>query len=83
MRVAKLAEQIKDVVATNLTTVLRDPRLTNVTITHVTLSADLQIASVYFRTLRDEHRSALIALRGASGFFAQKTRWCFGCKARA
>ena len=72
MRSARLADQIRDIIAINLTTELRDPRLANVTITHVSLSSDLQIASVYFRTLRSEHQSTAIALRGAAGFFRSK-----------
>ena len=67
MRIARLADQIRDTTAICLTTVLRDPRLARVTITHVTLSADLQIASIYFRTLKDDHKPALIALRGGQG----------------
>jgi len=72
MRAVKLADQIRDTVAINLTTVLRDPRLKNVTVTHVNLSADLQIATIYFRTLRDDHHPTLAALKGACGFLRRK-----------
>ena len=72
MRAVRLADQIRDTVAINLTTVLRDPRLDGVTVTHVNLSADLQIATVYFRTLRDDHRPTLAALKGAGGFLRRK-----------
>ena len=72
MRAVRLADQIRDTVAIDLTTVLRDPRLRDVTVTHVNLSADLQIATVYFRTLRDDHRPTLAALKGAGGFLRRK-----------
>ena len=72
MRAVRLADQIKDTLAINLTTVLRDPRLQDVTVTHVNLSADLQIATIYFRTLQDDHRPTLAALKGAGGFLRRK-----------
>lgn len=72
MRSIRLADQIRDTIAINLTTVLRDPRLKDVTVTHVNLSADLQIATIYFRTLRDDHHPTLVALKGACGFLRRK-----------
>lgn len=72
MRAVRLADQIRDTIAICITTVLRDPRLPAVTITHVNLSADLQIARVYFRTINDDHNSALCALKGAGGFFRKR-----------
>ena len=72
MRLIKLANQVKDVVALAVTTELSDPRLADVTITGAKISADLQVSSIYFRTLKDRHRSAQIALEGAEGFFRKR-----------
>ena len=35
---------------------MRDPRLEGVAITHVKVSADLQLATVYFRLYNQEHK---------------------------
>lgn len=50
MRKVRLADQIKDVLATTFAQGrVNDPRVQGITITHVRLTADLQLATVYFR----------------------------------
>ncbi len=51
LRQERMADQIRDVLAINFQGgMLSDPRLASVTITAVKLTADLQLATVYFRT---------------------------------
>lgn len=55
LRQYRLAEEIRDLLAgCFLAGQMSDPRLDGVTITFVKLSADLQLASVYFRVYNDE-----------------------------
>ncbi len=50
LRKERLADEIRDIVASLLTGGrLNDPRLQSVAITGVKLTADLQLASIYFR----------------------------------
>jgi len=50
LRQRKVADQIRDILATCLSRgELSDPRLTGVMITRVAVTSDLQLASVYFR----------------------------------
>lgn len=48
-RQVRLAEEIRDIVANTIMRDLSDQRTRNVVITHVRLSPDNQIATVYFR----------------------------------
>jgi ribosome-binding factor A len=55
LRQERLADQIRDILAVNFQGgLLSDPRLSTVTITAVKLTADLQLATVYFRTYEDK-----------------------------
>ena len=55
LRKDRLADQIRDIVSGFFTGgKLSDPRLEGVSITHVKLSADLQIAHIYFRLFSGE-----------------------------
>lgn len=74
LRVIRLAEQIRDILAECFQGgVLNDPRLADVTITAVKLSADLQIATVYFRVYLDADRDvAKQGLVNASGFLKHR-----------
>lgn len=70
----RLGEEIRDIVATCLSGgKLSDPRLEFVTITGVKLSADLQLASIYFRIL-DESRQKETkkGLQSAAGVFRHR-----------
>lgn len=51
IRQKKLADQIKKVVSEVVDRKLKDPRKGFITITHVKLSGDLQIASIFFTVL--------------------------------
>ena len=74
IRVDRLSDEIRDIIASCFQGgVLSDPRLTDVTITSVVLSADLQIAKVYYRVYNDDNiSSAKEGLVHASGFLRKK-----------
>ncbi|HZZ71460.1 MAG TPA: 30S ribosome-binding factor RbfA [Pirellulales bacterium] len=73
-RVQKVAEAIREVVSMAILTELRDPRVRDVTVTYVEVSADLRIAKVHVSIMGDDKKQQL-ALRGlqhAAGFFQSK-----------
>ncbi len=74
LRQERMADEIRDLLARNFQGgKLNDPRLEFVTITAVKLSADLQQATVYFRTYTDETvESAKKGLASAAGFFRRQ-----------
>lgn len=74
IRQLRLADQIRDVISQCFqANLMQDPRLDKVVITAVKLSADLQIATVYYRVFDlSLKESALIGLKHASGFLKQK-----------
>ena len=53
-RARKIADRIKEVVAANLGSLIKDPDLGFVTITDVKVSGDLQHAQVYYTVFGDE-----------------------------
>lgn len=69
LRKDQLADEIRDILAMSFQGGrLSDPRLESVTITAVKLTADLQQATVYFRTYNDaDHEKALRGLQSAAG----------------
>lgn len=70
IRQKKLADQIKKIISEVVDRKLKDPRKGFITITHVKLSGDLQIATVYFTVLgndQDEEQSLNI-LQHATNF---------------
>ncbi len=71
IRQDRMADEIRDIVASCFAGGrMQDPRLQNVTITAVKISSDLQIASVYFRTMPGEDiKSTQSGLDRAAGFF--------------
>ncbi len=73
-RTLKVAEAIREVVATSVLTDLKDPRVQFVTITKVEATADLRQAKVYFTARGDEAKEklALKGLQSAAGFLQQK-----------
>lgn len=73
-RVLKVAEAIREVVSWAILTELRDPRVQNVTVTHVEVSADLQVAKVNISVMGDEKKEALTlhGLESAVGFLQRK-----------
>jgi ribosome-binding factor A len=74
IRQERMADEIRDIVASCFAGgQMQDPRLQQVTITAVKISPDLQIASVYFRTMPGEDiETAKKGLERAAGFFRAK-----------
>jgi len=60
-RALKVADRIKEVIATTLETRVTDPRLGFVTITDVRVTGDLQQASVFYTVLGDDDARAATA----------------------
>ena len=69
-RSERVADQLRIEVADILVKKSKDPRLKNVTVTHVDVTNDLRIARVYVSFLgkKDDEPSILKALSSASGF---------------
>jgi len=65
-RALKVADRIKEVIATTLETRVKDPRLGFVTITDVRVTGDLQQASIFYTVLGDEDARAGTAAALAS-----------------
>lgn len=68
-RAARVADRIKEIIATRLEKGLRDPRLGFVTITDVRVTGDLQHASVFFTVYgsEQEREDSAAALKAATG----------------
>lgn len=68
-RARKLADRIKEIVASMLDTKIKDPRLGFVTITDVRVTGDLQNASIFYTVLGDEtaHTRTAAALESCKG----------------
>lgn len=71
---SKRTRQIADMIQRQLSLALRqeikDPRLADVAITDVVLSADLRIAKIYFSLIKDSELAAVQnALKNATGHF--------------
>ena len=73
-RVLKAAEAIREVVSMAILTELRDPRIQDVTVTYVEVSADMRHAKVHISVMGDEKKQdlSLRGLQNASGFLQQK-----------
>ena len=73
-RLLKAAEAIRGVVSMAILTELHDPRVKDVTVTNVEVSADMRYATVRVSVMGDAARQklTLIGLRHASGFLQQK-----------
>lgn len=70
IRQRKLADQIKSLVSVIIDRKLKDPRKGFITVTHVKVSGDLRIASIYFTTLGDQEarEKSMEALKSATNF---------------
>ena len=62
-RSQKVAQAIREVVSMAILTELKDPRVRDVTVTHVEVSGDLRHAKVHVSVMGDENRQQL-SLRG-------------------
>jgi len=73
-RVLKAAQAIREVVGMSILTDLRDPRIQNVTVTRVEVSADMRLAKVHVSVMGDEPQQKLSihGLQNAAGFLQQK-----------
>ena len=73
-RVQKVAEAIREVVSMSILTELQDPRVRDVTVTYVEVSADLQHAKVHVSVMGDDarQRTSLRGLESAAGFLQAK-----------
>jgi ribosome-binding factor A len=73
-RVLKAAEAIREVVGMAILADLKDPRIQNVTVTHVEVSPDMRQAKVYVSVMGDEkaQQLSLHGLQSAAGFLQQK-----------
>ena len=73
-RVRKAAEAVREVVSMAILTDLKDPRISDVTVTYVEVSADMRKARVHVSVMGDEKKQQL-SLRGltsAVGFLQKK-----------
>ena len=73
-RVQKAAEAIREVVSMAILAELKDPRVRDVTVTYVEVSADLRHAKVHVSVMGDETRQqlSLRGLQNAAGFLQAK-----------
>ena len=73
-RTAKAAEAIREVVSMAILTDLRDPRIENVTVTYVEVSADMRQAKVHVSVMGDDakQRRALHGLQSSAGYLQGK-----------
>lgn len=56
IRVERVAERVRMELTTLLTRTVRDPAVSGVTITHVSMSPDLQLARIYYTVLAGSNR---------------------------
>lgn len=73
-RVLKAAEAIREVVGMAILTDLRDPRIQNVTVTRVEVSADMRLAKIHVSVMGDEKTQnlSLHGLQNSAGYLQQK-----------
>ena len=73
-RVLKVAEAIREVVSMAILTQLRDPRVSDVTVTYVEVSSDLRVAKVHVSVMGDDKKQELClkGLQHAAGFLQSK-----------
>ena len=73
-RALKTAAAIREIVSMAILAELRDPRVRNVTVTHVDVADDLRNAKVYVSVMGDEaqQKLSLHGLQNAAGFLQAK-----------
>ena len=67
-RSRRIAEQIRQELASIVMRGMKDPRCVGVSFTAVDVTSDLEHAKVWFTTFNPDHQSALRGLAGAAGF---------------
>jgi ribosome-binding factor A len=75
-RLLKAAEAIREVVSMAILRDLKDPRVKNVTVTHVEVSPDMRQAKVHVSVMGEETQQKLTlnGLRSAAGFLQAKLK---------
>jgi len=73
-RAQKAAEAVREVVSMAILAELKDPRIRDVTVTYVEVSADLRHAKVHVSVMGDQTRQnlSLQGLRSAAGFLQSR-----------
>jgi len=73
-RALKAAEAVREVVSMAILAELNDPRIRDVTVTHVEVSGDLRHAKIHVSVMGDEKRQqlSLKGLKSAAGFLQSK-----------
>lgn len=73
-RVLKAAEAIREVVSMAILTEIRDPRVSDVTVTYVEVSADMRQAKVHVSVMGDDAKGKLClhGLQSSAGFLQSK-----------
>ena len=73
-RVLKVAQAIREVVSLAILVDLKDPRVSDVTVTYVEVSGDLRLAKVHVSVMGDDakKRLCLRGLKHATGFLQSK-----------
>jgi ribosome-binding factor A len=73
-RTAKVAQAVLEAVSTEILFGLKDPRVKNVTVTHVEVSRDMRNARIYISVMGDEKIQSLCVhgLKSARGFLQSK-----------
>jgi ribosome-binding factor A len=73
-RIAKISQAVLEQVSTTILFDLKDPRVKNVTVTHVEVSADTRTAKVYVSIMGDEKEQSLCmhGLNSAKGYLQKK-----------
>lgn len=81
-RTRRVADRIREVVASALESKVKDPRLGFVTITDVRVTGDLQSASIFYTVLgSDEERAATsAALKSATGLLRSEVGHALGTR---
>jgi ribosome-binding factor A len=81
-RALKVADRIKELIATTIETRVKDPRLGFVTITDVRVTGDLQQASVFYTVLGDvqAHEATAAALSSAKGMLRSELGRALGLR---
>lgn len=68
-RMERVAERVRVELSTLLTRTVRDPAVSAVTITHVSMTADLQLARIYYTVLDEsDRRDTARGLRRAKSY---------------
>jgi len=81
-RALKVADRIKELIATTIETRVKDPRLGFVTITDVRVTGDLQQASIFYTVLGDNqaHEATAAALNSAKGMLRSEVGRALGLR---